>query len=108
MLDEFTQVTGCHRKAAIRLSRRGNQPRTNRKRGRPRQYGAAVTGALRVAWEAGDRLCSKRLQPLLPEMVKVLRQHGEQIIYASTEGQLCQMSLTCPLKTVPVIMLGNR
>ena len=40
ILDEFTKVTGCHRKAAIRLFRRGNQPRTNKKRGRPRQYGA--------------------------------------------------------------------
>jgi hypothetical protein len=28
ILDEFTKVTGCHRKAAIRLIRRDNQPRT--------------------------------------------------------------------------------
>ncbi len=62
ILDEFTKVTGCHRKAAIRLFHRGNQPRTDKKRGRPRQYGAAVVGALRVAWEATGRLCSKRLQ----------------------------------------------
>ena len=27
ILDEFTKVIGCHRKAAIRLLRRGNQPR---------------------------------------------------------------------------------
>ena len=56
ILDEFTKVTGRHRKAAIRLLHRGNQVRTNKKRGRPRQYGAAVVGALRVAWEATDRL----------------------------------------------------
>ena len=47
---------------------------------------------LRVVWEASDRLCSKRLQPFLPEMVKVLRQHGEQRFDAATEGQLCWMS----------------
>ena len=47
---------------------------------------------LRVVWEASDRLCSKRLQPFLPEMVKVLRQHGEQRFDAATEGQLCRMS----------------
>ncbi len=92
MLDEFTQVTGLHRKAAIRLLRRPGQPRTGKRRGRPCKYGPTVAGALRVSWEASDRLCSKRLQPFLPEMVKVLRQHGEQIIDASTEGQLCQMS----------------
>jgi hypothetical protein len=45
-----------------------------------------------VVWEAADRLCSKRLQPFVPEMVKVLRQHGEQKLDASTEGQLCRMS----------------
>ena len=59
ILDEFTKVIGYHRKAAIRLLSRGNQSRVNRKRGRPRQYGAAVASALRVAWEATDRLCSK-------------------------------------------------
>ncbi len=49
ILDEFTNVTGRHRKAAIRLLHRGNQARANKKRGRPRQYDAAVAGALRVA-----------------------------------------------------------
>ncbi|MFC1981161.1 transposase, partial [Chloroflexota bacterium] len=45
-----------------------------------------------TTWEASDRLCSKRLQPFLPEMVKVLRQHGEQIIDLATEGRLSRMS----------------
>ena len=42
ILDEFTKVTGCHRKAAIRLIRRGNQSRRSNKRWRSRQYGTAV------------------------------------------------------------------
>ena len=92
MLDEFTQVTGLHRKAAIRLLNRSSHPRASKRRGRPRKYGTGVAEALKVVWEAGDRLCSKRLQPFLPEMLKVLRQHGEQRIDASTEGQLCRMS----------------
>ncbi len=95
MLDEFTQVTGLHRKAAIRLLHRLGQPRAGPSaegRGRPRKYGTGEAEALRVVWEASDRLCSKRLQPFLPEMVKVLRQHGEQIIYAATETKLCRMS----------------
>ena len=66
ILDEVTKVIGCHRKTAIRLLRRRNQPGTNKKRGRPRQYGTAVVEALKVAWEATDRLCSKRLQSFLP------------------------------------------
>jgi hypothetical protein len=92
ILDEFTKVIGCHRKAAIRLLRRGNQPRANKRRGRPRQYGAAATDALRMAWEATDRLCSKRLHPFLPELIKVLRRYGDGTITAEIEVQLCRMS----------------
>jgi len=92
ILDEFTKVAGRHRKAAIRLLRRGNQARANRNRGRPRQYGAAVAGALRVAWEATDRLCSKRLHPFLPELVEVLRRHGDTTLTTEIEAQLCRMS----------------
>ena len=32
ILDEFTKVTGCHRKAAIGLIRRDNQSRTGNRR----------------------------------------------------------------------------
>ena len=91
-MDEFTKVIGCHRKAAIRLLRRGNQLRRNKKRGCPRQYDATVAGALRVAWEATDRLCSKRLHPFLPELVTVLRRHGDSAITSEVDAQLCSMS----------------
>jgi len=92
MLDEFTQVTGLHRKAAIRLLNRPSQPRASKRRGRPCKYGTEVAGALKAIWEASDRLCSTRLQPFMPEMINVLRQHNEQHIDASTEARLCQMS----------------
>ncbi len=78
MLDEFTQVTGLHRKAAIRLLNRPSQPGAGKRRGRPRKYGRGAAEALTVVWEASDRLCSKRLQPFIHEIVKILRQHGEQ------------------------------
>ncbi len=92
ILNEFTQVTDLHRKAAIRLLNRPNQSGKTKKRGRPRKYGSEVTTVLKAIWEASDRLCSKRLQPFMPEMVKVLRQHGEQETNTSLEAQLCQMS----------------
>ncbi|MFQ6122945.1 MAG: transposase [Dehalococcoidales bacterium] len=92
ILDEFTKVIGYHHKAAIRLLHRGNQPRGSKRRGRPRQYGTGVADALRVAWEATDRLCSKRLHPFLPELVKVLRRHGDGVMTAEIEAQLCRMS----------------
>jgi hypothetical protein len=92
ILDEFTKVTGRHRKAAIRLIRHSAHTRVGKKPGRPRQYSAAVVEALRLAWEATDRLCSKRLKPFLPELVQVLRRHGEGKISAEVEAQLCRMS----------------
>jgi hypothetical protein len=92
ILDEFTKVTGCHRKTAIRLLHHRNRPRMNRKRGRPRRYNTDVVGALRIAWEATDRLCSKRLQPFLPELVKILRRNGEKTMRTEIEAELCRMS----------------
>jgi len=92
ILDEFTKVAGCHRKAAIRLIRGNNQFKTNKKRGRSRQYDAAVVGALRVVWEATDRLCSKRLHPFLPELLAVMRRHGDSTMTTEIEAKLCQIS----------------
>ena len=66
ILDEFAAVTGDHRKHAMRLLRSGQ---VNRRRGpRPgrRIYDEAVREALIVVWEASDRICGKRLRPLLP------------------------------------------
>ncbi len=80
ILDEFTKTTGLHRKAAIRLLNRVNKPQSTRRRGRPRKYSNEVVGALKTAWEAGDRLCSKRLHPFPPEAdgQGVKREPGEQ------------------------------
>jgi len=91
MLDEFTKVTGLHRKAAIRLLHRDRQG-LGKRRGRQRKYGPEAAGALKAVWEASDRLCSRRLQPFIPEMVRVLRRHGEQQIDASLEAQLSHIS----------------
>jgi len=92
ILDEFIQVTGYHRKSAIRLLRRKGSPKRGQRRGRRRRYGPEAIDALRKVWEASDRLCSKRLQPFIGELVRVMRQHGELAINASLEAELCQMS----------------
>jgi hypothetical protein len=41
-----------------------------------RRYDRTVAQALGVAWEASDRLCGKRLKPLLPVLLPVLVRHG--------------------------------
>lgn len=63
--DEFVALTGYHRKHAIRVLRQ-------RETGPPcarqyiAQYGPEVREALVALWEVSDRLCSKRLKPLIP------------------------------------------
>jgi hypothetical protein len=92
ILDEFTKVTGLHRKAAIRLLRNNSKGTVKKKRGRTKYYGSEVVSVLRRIWEASDRLCSKRLRPFIPEMMRVLRQHGELQTNMMLEFQLCQIS----------------
>ena len=91
ILDEFTQVTGYHRKAAIRLLRRRARSPT-RRRGRRRRYGPEVATALRMLWEVTDRLCSRRLHPFLPELVSVLEGKGHLDVIATVREQLLRMS----------------
>ena len=93
ILDEFTQVTRLHRKAAIRLLNRAVEESSGKqRRGRWRKYGVAVRDSLKTIWEASDRLCSKRLKPFMLEIVGILRHHGELHINADTQAQLCEIS----------------
>ncbi|MFP3897822.1 MAG: transposase [Dehalococcoidia bacterium] len=92
ILDEFVATTRMHRKAVIRLLNRRGRPSGRRKRGRPRLYGHEAMAALKAVWEASDCLCSRRLQPFLPELIDVLKRCGELTMSRETEAQLCQMS----------------
>jgi hypothetical protein len=90
ILNEFVKVTGYHRKAAIRVLRKIAFLTTGRK-GHPATYGA-VLQPLKVIWEASDRLCSKRLQPFMTELVQVLKRKGELKVNADQEAQLVKLS----------------
>src|SRR6516225_12467612 len=68
ILDEFTRVTGYHRKHALRVLHRPFVPRPARPR--KRIYDEAVRQALALLWEAGDRICGKRLKALLPVLIE--------------------------------------
>lgn len=91
MLDEFVRVTGYHRKAAIRVLS-GVQKATEKRRGRRREYCADTGAALKELWEASDRLCSRRLQPFMPELIEVLTRRGRMALSVEVEGQLMRMS----------------
>lgn len=92
ILNEFVAATGLHRKAAIRLLNRRGKPSGSKRSGRPRLYSLEAMGALKIAWEAADHLCSKRFHPFLPELVAILRAKGEISVTEETEAQLRHMS----------------
>ena len=92
ILNEFVATTGMHRKAVIRSLNRRCRSSGKKKRGRPRLYGLEVMAALKVVWEATDYLCSKRLQPFLPELVGIMKRCGELTMTGEIEAQICQMS----------------
>ena len=66
ILDEFCQVTGHHRKHAIRLLNGPTPGAPRRQRIRAVQYGRATIAALQTIWEAAGYPWSVRLKALLP------------------------------------------
>jgi hypothetical protein len=92
ILDEFVAVSGYHRKHAIRLLRAVRETKAASARRVRRRYGAAVREALIVLWEASDRICSKRLKPLVPVLLPALERHGRLVITAEVRRLLLEIS----------------
>jgi hypothetical protein len=95
MLDEFTSVTGYHRKHAIRVLKNQVQVQ-NHLEGKTKTYktiyGGEVVKALEQIWEIYGQICSKRLQPMLPEAIKVLERYQEIDISKDTKELLLKIS----------------
>jgi hypothetical protein len=92
MLDEFCAATRYHRKYAIRLLKQGPPAKKLKKLGRTKIYQGEVVTALTQIWEICGRICSRRLHPYLPEIVRVLEQHQELILPAEVKQLLLRIS----------------
>jgi hypothetical protein len=57
-----------------------------------RIYDEAVREALIVVWEASDRICGKRLRPLLPTLVEAMERHGHLQLAPEVRTRLLAMS----------------
>lgn len=91
ILDEFVAVTGYHRKHAIRVL--GSELFHDRSMPpRNRLYDEAVRQALIVLWEAGDRVCGKRLKVLIPVLVDAMERHGHLQLDPVVKAKLLQVS----------------
>ena len=92
ILDEFVAVTGHHRKHAMRLLRGGGSRDDRQGRRRIRVYDAAMREALIVLWEASDRVCGKRLRPLLPVLIEAMERHGHVQLAPEVRSGVLAMS----------------
>jgi len=93
ILDEFTCATGYHRKHAIRVLKNRVPKRQRRKRtGYQTIYRGEVVQVLEQIWEIYGHLCSKRLQPFLPEAIRVLERCQEINISKDTRELLLKIS----------------
>jgi hypothetical protein len=92
ILDEFSAVTGFHRKRAMRLLRVGEVKQRSGARPGRRVYHEAVREALIVVWEASDRICGKRLRPLLPILVEAMERPGHLQLEQEVRTKLLAMS----------------
>ena len=92
ILNEFVSATGYHRKYAIRILKHEPKHTQLKKKGRRKIYAGEVVEALIRIWEICGRICSKRLQPFLPEMVAVLERHREIQLPPEIKSMLLKMS----------------
>ena len=95
ILDEFTSATGCHRKHAIRVLKNKVQIQNHLKRKSKTFktiYGGEVVQVLKQIWEIYGHICSKRLQPFLPEAIRVLERCKEIELSKDTKALLLKIS----------------
>ncbi len=108
ILDEFVAVTGYHRKHAIRMLNdaggTAGEPSAPRVSSRGRVYDGAVREALVVLWEAADRVCGKRLKPLLPVLLQALERHG----HVHLDGVVRERVLSISAATIDRVLAPTR
>jgi hypothetical protein len=95
ILDEFTNATGYHRKHAIRVLKIKVQVQNILRRKTKTYktiYRGEVVQALELIWEIYGRICSKRLQPFLPEAIRVLERCKEIELSKDTKDLLLKIS----------------
>ncbi len=91
ILDGFIAATGYERKYAIGLFGKTKAPASKKAR-RKCSYGQEVYQALLTVWKAANCICSKRLAPFLPELVRILEKHEHLSLPSAVRLQLLSIS----------------
>lgn len=72
ILDEFIALSGYHPKHAARLLRRNNLLDEPKKLNGQQIFDLAVKETLIILWETADRICSKRLKAVIPDLIEAM------------------------------------
>ena len=94
ILDTVCELTGFHRKAAIRKFRALQfcSVYDSDRRGRPVTYGPDVTAALKDVWQVSSEICGELLWPMISEYVAVMKRDNQWQHRPDTTVKLLQMS----------------
>jgi hypothetical protein len=92
VLSAFVLATGYHPRYGKWLLTHSGENKPLPCTGRPRQYGPDVQQALEQAWNAANRICSKRLVPFLPELIESLERHGQIQLTSECRAHLLALS----------------
>ena len=91
ILDDFTASTDYARKHAIVLLN-GSRAVPTAQPSRKRKYDEQVRQALTQLWHVANGICSKRLVPFLPELIKSMERHGHLALPEEVRSKLLTIS----------------
>jgi len=100
LLDDFCEITGYHRKVALRLVNNRLPGKWKRYKKREKQYDQPVIDALLVLWRAVDEICGERLHPFIPELLEKMIDCGELEIDEDVKAKLLKISMGTVKKIV--------
>jgi hypothetical protein len=94
LLNTVCEVTGFHRKAAIRKFRNLQLRRSGKVlyRGRPVVYGNDVIVALKFVWQTASEICGELLHPVIGDYVNVMKRDRQWNYSVDVTDKLLQMS----------------